>query len=159
MVTLESSDADIYFIACNPLIGIYHNGSLPIGTEVNSGQPCIVHTHDIDTTYDLIYIDYCYDTDDIDCDHINIPRPFVWSVYIDEEDIQEVVDSLNTLDFITVNAIKHPTEDKWAIPFNEKIFNYIPDGDIKTFLYSKSVQSIAEGRRFDTDAMIANNWV
>ena len=161
MIALESTSEEQHYIACNPLIGVFHNGSLPVGTKVQSGQPFMVYGLDKAIVTGLIYSEFYEEDEDALPDEVtpdNVSHDFAWSVYFDEAEIDEVVTTINGYDFLFVNKIKHPTEDKWAIPVNDAVFNALPDGSGKTFLYNKAVTSISEGRRFDTATMITNGW-
>ena len=53
---------------------------------------------------------------------------------------------INTLDFLFVNSIKHPTDESWAIPFSQTVFDAIDEGATKDALALSHAASIAEGR-------------
>lgn len=164
MIMIESITNEHFFVACNPLIDVFHCGTLPIGTKVESGQPFMAFGTIKESVIDLIFSEY-YEEEEgedlgIDTEPLpNVPHSFAWSVYFNEADIDEVVSTINNFDFLIVNKIKHPTENKWAIPVNDAVFNALPDGSGKTFLYNKAVASISEGRRFDTATMTTDGWV
>ena len=154
-ITLEPTAVTLYFVACNPLLDTFHSGNVLVGSQVSSGQPFMVHGTDNQTVFDMVYSFYDLDNES---DAVPITLPFAWSVYFNETDINEVVATANNFDFLTVNHIKHPTENKWAIPVNDAVFAAMPAGVDKDFLITKATASIAEGRRFDTATMITDGW-
>lgn len=155
-LSLETTTNNLHFIACNPLTDIFHGGDLDSNNRVSSGQPFIVYDLDDQFVNDLVYSSHSMDEDG---DMTFTPHEFAWSVYFNEVDIDEVVSTINNFDFLIVTKIKHPTEDKWAIPVNSAVFDAMPEGSDKDFLTAKAAASISEGRRFDTATMITDGWV
>lgn len=153
--SLESSSLDWYYVSCNPLTNMFHAGSISVGSQVTSGQPFMVYKDSYNTVMDLVFSSYSVEGD---IDPSFTPNVFDWSVYSDEAEIDSVVSTLNSFDFIIANKIKHPVNAEWAIPFNQAIFDSLPDGPEKTFLADKAATSVAEGRRFDSATMITNGW-
>jgi len=153
-ITLDTDTVDLHFIACNPLRDTFHCGDLDIDDHVTSGQPFMVYNEDEAVANDLVYSSHTV----VDGEMVVTAQDFNWSVYFVEADIDEVVAVANNFDFLIVTKIKHPTENKWAIPVNDPVFDAMPEGADKDFLAAKAAASIAEGRRFDTATMLTDGW-
>jgi hypothetical protein len=158
IITIDDAENTVYYINCNPLTNTYHVGSVAPNVHMSSGQPISVRSIVSSEVMDMIYEVYTDVLEGMD-DEGDVPYPTNWSVGYDRAGATEVEDLLNSHDFLTVNAIKHPDRDEWAIPFQDTIFSFIPDSDIKTQLLTFATASVVNGNRKTHDEMIAGGWV
>lgn len=145
-----------YFVSCNPLLEVYHNGEIQNATA-RSGQPILVLGDDRDSVMELIFLLYSEDGDGDILD--TTPHECNWSTYDSEVEAQEIIDKLNTYAHLQTNSIKHPIIDQWAVTVSDQVFMSLPEGETKTWLYNKAVESITLGHRHDRAYMISQGWV
>lgn len=145
---------EIFFTSCNPLLDVFHTGSIKSNT-MRSGQPIMVYGTDEIKCLDLIYSVHPSD----DLQEEGEAHECEWSVYTDQIEASQVIDKLNEFDFLKTSLIKHPVLDEWAVTSSNQVFGNIPDGETKTWLYNKAVESIMNGRRHNKQYMIDNGWL
>ena len=156
MIELTNDSTNQNFIACNPLTRTYHIGESN-NSITRSGQPFMIYGKGSQFVSSLIFDSY--DKDDETGEEVYIEHPITWSVYDNEVEVIGVIDFINNLDFLYVNSIKHNTDQKWAIPFSQKVFDSIESGVIKDTLELAHNTSIAAGRVFTTSELISQGWV
>ena len=144
-----------HFVTCNPLLDIYHVGNLEANQTIWSGQPIIIYDIDQTTDLDLVFSSYTISEEQLSS---YTPYEATFSIYTTEAEAQEVADKVNEHDFIYINLIKHPVNNEWAIAYTNTVFNHIPEGATKTWLYDKHQESISLNRSHDKQYLIDNGW-
>lgn len=152
----SNSEVSEYFVSCNPLKGIFHVDSVQ-NTIARSGQPILIHGLTEQVVLDLVFSEYTPASETNGATYT--PLPVLWTVYEVESEALEVVNKVNEYSFIEYNYIEHPTLDKWAVPANETVFNFLPEGSTKDWLYDEAVSSDLQGQRYDTAYLISDGWV
>ncbi len=154
-IEIQDSENKVYYVNCNPILEVYHIGAVEVNVHMASGQPVSVQGTVEQDVIDLIY--EVYNEFPMEGEP-NIAYPTSWSVGYDREGATEVEDLLNSYDFLTVNAIKHPDREEWAIPFHSVIFAAFPDGDVKDQLIAFATSSVTGGNRKTCMEMNEDNW-
>ena len=152
---ISSSDKDIYFVANNPLIDTFHQGLVEVGGSLGTGQPIIVLG---DTEEEALNLIYSHVANENDIDDVSIPHEVQWSVGYNLSDATIVRDLINSYEFVNVNFIKHPDRNEYAIPFQNVIFNAMPDDANKASLLIYATASVSEGRRRSNQQMNDDGW-
>jgi hypothetical protein len=153
---ISSISVDVYFVANHPLLNTYHKGVVEVGNTMTTGQPIVVFSESEDETLNLIY---SHIADENEINDADIPHEVQWSIGYNLTDATIVRDLVNSYDFVNINFIKHPSRDEYAIPFQNVIFDAMPDGANKDTLTDYVTASVNENRRRTNQQMIDDGWV
>lgn len=155
----ENTDSEAkYFVALNTLTDVLHLGDLQPGNNLGTGQPITLFADTAQELADTIFNNQFEDDSSV----LGISGdlvPVYWSIGYDEAGAAEVINALNSFDFLNATAVKHPTEDNYAVPFQENVFDLFEDGATKLFLAGKAIDSIESGNRRTSEEMISEGWV
>jgi hypothetical protein len=154
----QYAGSDIYFIACNPLVDVYHIGTVQSGQEMATGQPLLITGGVRADVYDLVYSAYDLDSDDYPIDESY--HDVTWSVGYGLAEANTTIGTFNLLlPDIYIYAIKHPDRDEWALPWSDHIFSTAPAGALKDTIAAKHAETIGEGNSKTKSFMITDGWI
>ena len=166
-----------YFIACNPLLDVYHVGAISSENQMTTGQPLLLVGGDANQVIDSIYSSYPENkiTAMTDADFIpsiefdengdiiegpKILREITWSVGYTLEEANQTIAIVNQLiPDLYLQAIKHPDREEYALPWSEYIVDNAPDGALKDAINAKHSETVSEGNSKTKEEMIAGGWI
>jgi hypothetical protein len=138
---------------------VIHQISNEFGQQTDSGQPFMVSSNDLATLINMFY-----ETTSID-DEGNviglIPYPIKWNARFDDESrAQLACYLLNAASggAVQMRYIKHPNRNEWATPYQQVIFNSLPDSEIKTQMQAWAAASEAAGYVLTRVQMETEGW-
>ena len=144
---------DTFFVNIGPMSNTTHEGEVPAGDMMRTGQPLIVYKADMAELRDIVFMSH-----EDDSGVASVLYPIDFSIYYDLESLEEVKRDINSFDFVKVTEFKHPNRDEWALAVQEMCIQAMPSGDVKDRILAAAALSISENRRKTLDEMLVDGW-
>ena len=145
---------ETFFVNVGPLTDTVHEGEIPPGETMRTGQPLVVYKEDLAELRSLMFISHEEDTGED-----SVLYPIAFSTYTDYPDLEAVKADVNSFGFLKVTEFKHPDRDEWALAVQEQCLGAMPDGSVKDRVLAAAGASVVEGRRKTKEELLADGWV
>lgn len=153
MHEITNPDVDTFFVNVGPLNDTLHEGEIPAGDNMRTGQPLVVYKTDLTELRAIMFASHEDDTGEPSELH-----PIAFSTYLDFAAMETVKNDVNSFDFLKVTEFKHPDRDEWALAVQEQCLAAMPEGAEKDRILAAAAASVAEGRRKTKNEMLADGW-
>ena len=154
---LHDGTKQLFGIACDPLLGVYHEIDPTSEQYVESGLPVMVYADTKADAYDKLFSSWTLDADgNLDT---YTPRETTVSIdYTQADADQTVADIQEITDGIMVRAIKHPSRDEWAMHVSTHVIQGAREGAKKDALMDKHLDKINAGKNKSKQKAKADGW-
>jgi len=120
---INKPEKSLHVCILNPMIDKAEFAEVEEANHLSTGQPFLL-SHTIKSVlYDLVYSEFTFDGEEYTGQE---NRPIDCLTGYTLEEATTARDTINTLNFLAVNFIKHPDREEYALPYNYYILNKMP---------------------------------